>query len=509
MVPALKYLEAIRSWIFSLEGKFILAAAFSISVIATTSGYFIIHREEVLYKTDAMHQLHALADVSRLMLTNIMVYNEIGAIDNQDLKDYLIYFTINLTERDSRVVSAMVLDNDGTVIANSRLSEHESFHTDDFFNSAMQQLIPVTHETSIGKEEVIILTTPLNISTKKWGALRLVYSKNELNHLIYNLRKEILIIVCIVLVLSLIMIKIVARHLSKPVVALTRMMDGIHSYSDLELEVHFIKRRDELGKLQNSFSWLIKRLQESDREREKAVEKLVQNEKLVALGFLSSGVAHEINNPLGGIMICFQNLLKSVAKTPDNDTLVFAIEDGLRKIKGIVAQLLDFSRSSSTQTKPVQLNDLISRLLLLLRHDIQKRKIEVSLGLSEHLPMVVCDENKIFQVFMNLVINAMQSMEHGGILTISTCCEVGACRISFSDTGEGILPENMPFIFDPFFTTKATGVGTGLGLSVSRGIIEQHDGRFTVESTPGQGATFTIILPDVSTATTEHGVLTQ
>jgi signal transduction histidine kinase len=215
---------------------------------------------------------------------------------------------------------------------------------------------------------------------------------------------------------------------------------------------------------------------------------------MVAMGHLSSGVAHEINNPLGGITICFKSLLKFTKKTPETDELVFAVEDGLQKINNIVTQLLGLSRSSIVEKKPVDINKLIHRLLVLFRHEAEKQKIEICLELDESLPLVFADDNKIAQVFMNLTINAIQAMGDSGSLTISTRREGFFCNITFSDTGEGIHPENMPFIFDPFFTTKKTGKGTGLGLSVSRGIIEKHDGTLSAESEPGRGATFTIRL---------------
>jgi len=172
-----------------------------------------------------------------------------------------------------------------------------------------------------------------------------------------------------------------------------------------------------------------------------------------------------------------------------------AIEDGLKKIKGIVEQLLDFSRASKTEKEPVALNSLIRRLLVLFQYEAQRRQIVIELELDEEIPCCVADENKISQVFMNLITNALQAMESGGTLRISTALEGELCRIAFGDTGAGIAPEIIPHIFDPFFSTKKVGEGTGLGLSVSRGIIEQHQGELQVESEPGLGTTFTIRLP--------------
>jgi len=489
-------LRKLRGWLFSLEGKFILSAVLCIALISAVAGFIILDREEELYRVDSLHQRYSLSEISRLALTNVMIYNELGMMDRQDLVDYLDYFILNLMERDNRVLAAAVFDENGVVLADSTLSNFNKKYRDEALEQAFEILRPVMNDEVVFGQKALVITTPLNIYTKKWGALRVVFSNADLLTSINNLRREIILIAFSVLVISLILVKFVAWKLAKPVVMLTNVMDSVQTHGDMDVKQPiFVSRQDELGKLQNSFFWFLKRLKEADREREKTMEQAHQNEKLVAIGRLSAGVAHEINNPLGGITICFKSLVKFTKDTPETGKLVFAIEDGLQKIKHIVAQLLEFSRASDTEKKPVDINNLIHPLLLLVRHEAQNRKIDVRLELDETMLPVIADRNKISQVFMNLAINAIQAMGNGGILTVSTRRVEGFCRISFNDTGEGIRPEDMPFIFDPFFTTKKTGEGTGLGLSVSRGIVEQHDGTLSVESEPGHGATFTILLP--------------
>lgn len=429
------------------------------------------------------------------MLTNVMLNHELGMMDRQDLQDYLDFFIVNLKDRDSCVRSVMVVDKDGTVLAHSDMTEFGRRYDDGSIRDAFALLVPNVTEKTYKGERSLLITAPLNIDTKKWGALRIVLSLEEMYADIRKLQREIFLISVAVLILALGVLMIAARKLSKPIVHLTRMMDNIRSHGDLQIVPDPARRRDELGKLQNSFFWLLQRLSEADRERNKAIEQLAQNEKLVSIGYLASGVAHEINNPLGGITICFKHLANLTPPTPEAGTLTMAIEDGLKKIKVIVEQLLDFSRASRTEKKPVDLNSLICRLLVLFQYEAQKREIRIDLDLDQGIPSCVADENKIAQVFMNLITNAMQAMGNGGTLGISTALEEDGCRIAFSDTGEGIAPENLPYIFDPFFSTKKTGEGTGLGLSVSRGIIEQHQGSLQVDSEPGRGTTFTIRIP--------------
>ena len=488
-------MKRFHTWANSLEGKFILAAAACIIVVCISAGVFLVRREEHLHHSDALHKGYALSEMGRLLLTNVMVFQELGIMNRQDLVDYLDYFILNFRERNNDVLSVAVLDSRGTVLAHCDIAEHGRCCTDEFLKKAFAQLKTDISEVSYEGKNALLITAPLNIDSKNWGALRIVLSLEEMHAEIGTLKREIFIISICFLVLALAVLKIAARKLSKPIVQLTQTMDNIRNHGDLQVQPALVRRSDELGRLQNSFIWFLQRLAESDRERGKAIEQLAQNEKLASIGYLASGVAHEINNPLGGITICFKNLAGFTAQTPDSVKLTMAIEDGLKKIKGIVEQLLDFSRASKTEKEPVALNSLIRRLLVLFQYEAQRRQIVIELELDEEIPCCVADENKMSQVFMNLITNALQAMGNGGTLRISTALEGDCCRIAFSDTGEGIAPENIPYIFDPFFSTKKVGEGTGLGLSVSRGIIEQHQGALQVESEPGLGTTFTIRLP--------------
>lgn len=225
------------------------------------------------------------------------------------------------------------------------------------------------------------------------------------------------------------------------------------------------------------------------------MEVLSQTEKMVSIGRLASGVAHEINNPLSGIALCFKNLTELKMEHSKREQLIGAINDGLQKIKNIIEQLLDFSRMTVTEKKPADVNNLINRLLVLLNYSASKKNIKIVDDLSDDIPEILMDENKMTQVFLNIMLNALQAMDGGGVLTIKTIKGNGFCVVSISDTGKGIHQEIRPYIFDQFFTTKDVGEGTGLGLSVSKGIVDQHGGAIDVESEVGVGTTFRIKLP--------------
>jgi signal transduction histidine kinase len=234
------------------------------------------------------------------------------------------------------------------------------------------------------------------------------------------------------------------------------------------------------------------------RELEEHQEQLLQARKLAALGTLTSGVAHEINNPLANILTSAQILSEELEDggAAYKRKLLANIEEQTKRARDIVRNLLEFSRKRSFGLQKVKLADLIEATLMLVRGNAAKG-IRFSVSAPESLPEVEVDKQRIQQALLNVVMNAVDSMPGGGNLAIEAGLaeEEGMVQITVSDTGTGILPEHLSKVFDPFFTTKEAGRGTGLGLSVSYGIIRQHHGRITVTSKPGEGTTFKILLP--------------
>lgn len=220
-------------------------------------------------------------------------------------------------------------------------------------------------------------------------------------------------------------------------------------------------------------------------EKREIEEQMHLAEKMAAIGQLSAGIAHEINNPLGGIRLCFNNLISTPMDEETKRTHIEVINTGLERIQRIVRQLLDFSKKTSLSISPVSVERLIENVLKLIEYTASKKGIEIIMNHSYDIPHIMADRNKIEQVFLNIILNAIQAMNGNGRLTIETSVKNGYCVISFRDNGPGIPPDIMPYIFDPFFTTKPVGEGTGLGLSVSKSIVEQHGGRISVESREG------------------------
>jgi two-component system NtrC family sensor kinase len=224
---------------------------------------------------------------------------------------------------------------------------------------------------------------------------------------------------------------------------------------------------------------------------------LQRADKLASLGQISTGIAHEINNPLGVMLGYTQLLLRDHSPGTQIHDDLKTIEKHARNCKTIVEDLLAFARGAATTKYPVNVNQLLDEVVSLLAHQFELDKITLRKDLALGLPNILADGEKLKQVFMNLLMNARQSITGGGQVSITTTKEAGggSVRIAISDTGSGIPEEYIEKIFDPFFSTKPVGEGTGLGLSVSYGIIQNHNGRIEVNSIPGHGSTFTILLP--------------
>jgi PAS domain S-box-containing protein len=242
-------------------------------------------------------------------------------------------------------------------------------------------------------------------------------------------------------------------------------------------------------------------------KRKQTEADLIRSEKLASVGQLAASIAHEVNNPLAGILLYMKILLRKYTEkelqTPETETQLLKMERELEKTSRIIKNLLDFSRQSEPSIRPIKLNKVVESALFLVRNQINLENIKLAKKLDEQLPPVLADFDQIQQVLINIILNAIQAMPDGGTLEITTSAAKGiligesikdTVRIDIKDTGVGILGENMKNLFTPFFSTKKKGKGVGLGLSVVHGIIEQHKGKIEVESEPDIGTTFKIYL---------------
>jgi two-component system, NtrC family, sensor kinase len=297
----------------------------------------------------------------------------------------------------------------------------------------------------------------------------------------------------------------------RPVRELTK---GTHRVADGDLTYRLpIRSHDELGDLAASFNKMTvevasvqgeieERVRRKTAELERVYKTLLTNEKMASIGKLAATVAHEINNPLFGILTYARLVLRELLKhdLPEREEMseqLRTIERESKRCGDLVKNLLTFARQAPSHREPQDLNQTIGRAVVLVRHKLEMQSIELQLNLAPGLPPVACDGNQMQQVFLVLMVNASEAMAKGGVLTVTTVFDsaAGHVAVRVKDTGGGIPPDVLPQIFDPFFTTKADPQRTGLGLAVARSIVEQHGGEISVQSTPGDGAEFIIALP--------------
>ncbi len=274
---------------------------------------------------------------------------------------------------------------------------------------------------------------------------------------------------------------------------LHRLSAAMNAFPDtLPDQLYLPTGHDEIGQLSIHFTELCERLLRYQAELEKTRQQTLFNEKMASMGILSAGIAHEVNNPLGGMLNC----VKSMRENPDDKEMqqryLPLLDKGLKRIEHTMGQLLNFGRQEALQLQKVNVSVLLGECLELLSYKLKNISINETEIIDAEYSL---DADALKQIFINLGLNAIQAMPDGGILHISSLEKDQNLHFIFKDTGTGIAKDVMNHIFDPFFTTKEVGVGTGLGLSVTYSLVEKMGGTIQVSSEPGLGTTFQVIIP--------------
>jgi two-component system NtrC family sensor kinase len=330
-------------------------------------------------------------------------------------------------------------------------------------------------------------------------------------------RQVLIYTVLAVLGVAVLLSAFVRHMLGGPLRALTVGTHRLGS-GDLGYQIH-LQSSGELQDLANSFNtmsrqieeahseinaWnrtLEERVEQKTRELSGAQEEMLRVERMASIGKLAAVVAHEINNPLAGILTYAKLLKKRLSREPqpnaENISMLDLMESESRRCGEIVKNLMTFGRPTSMNREPCDLNAVIDRCVRLVQHQLELKSIELHLNLNKDLPSVRCDQGQIEQVILALVINAIDALPTGGNLSLTTRMGPNgeAFQIEVRDDGVGMPRDVLAKMFEPFFTTKEHGRGLGLGLAISRNIVDRHGGRIEVASEPGHGTTFTITLP--------------
>lgn len=529
--------------LLGLKGQFILLVSAVIIGSALSVGFYLTGKIESVYRDD-------LTARGKQLVENLAYNAEFATLINS--KDELEKLVEGIS-RDSLVKYVRIYGNNSRTLysfgddALARFAQNAKFVPMDQNDSlttsiwrssgesgnALHFSAPIVMwESERDREQLGSLSTGSSASDRgHWTRLGKAVVGFDLEPIDRNIAQARTTAIMIMLLVTLLAIAVTfwfMRLITRPIESLAEIANKISSGQlDAKLD---LKRTDEIGRLAMSFDRMVESLRQSKlevekyqatleekiiertRELEEAQNQLLQSEKMSAVGQLAAGVAHELNNPLAGILGYSQFALEKLQKRraesfSAKDVKAFTrylndIELQARRCKAIVQNLLKFSRSSETlNVRSFNINDTLRETVDLLCHQLEMQQIKISASYDDSAPEILGNAGRIQQVFTNLIINAMHATEPGGEIKVSTRHSAtlgefdGAVEVVIKDNGSGIPPEILGRIFEPFFTTKEVGKGTGLGLSVSYGIICDHGGEIRVESEVGIGTRFELILP--------------
>jgi signal transduction histidine kinase len=466
------------------------AGAVAIFLVAIVLHYFLVESEKRHMLEQEERTAKTLATAMKLPFTQILLYEESEIVSEAGLLD--LYVSRMVGSKDLHIDYAMVFDPEGRVLSHSDLTLFNRKLDDPLSRKALSaEGIVLSRIGDPFDGGVIDVATPLNVSSKRFGTLRFGYSLDGLVDRLRQLKRKALALTVSAAAAMILLVTLAAGVMVRPI---RRLVDALDSVRLGKLEpVSFPERHDELGDLQNSYRMMIDRLAKEKTGRERTQDLLARTEKMATVGTLAAGIAHEINSPLTGAMHSVHALGTGTLPAEKRDRYLQVVTDGLERIRRAVSQLLDYSTVHVTNITDCDLSLLVAKTLALLEYQITSNRVEVEKFLPP-LP-IRADAHKMEQVLVNLVLNAIAAMPAGGRLAFHHVMDGPFLTLIVSDTGEGIPEENLEKIFDPFFTTKRNGEGTGLGLAVCRKIIEQHGGKISASSRPGEGTEFSVSLP--------------
>jgi two-component system NtrC family sensor kinase len=433
------------------------------------------------------------------VLSAHLLNNDFALVDR--IKEVAGVDTVTFFFGDLRV-STNVMTESGERAVGTRVSE-------DVYHQVLEQGRDYVGRAYVVNEWFITRYEPLrDHSGQVVGSLYVGALESAFRALVQDVTSRVLLIALVSLVLAGIVAVPVARVITRPVAELVEANRRV-AEGDMAARVEPYGR-GELALLGRTFNSTVEALQEAQQKLMHALnnmaetlketqQELLHKENLAAMGQLAAGVAHELNNPLGTVLLYSNILHKEVPEgDPHREDLEMVISE-TNRCKVIVRNLLDFARQNEVLARPTKLNELLRQVISEQQRHPKFERISLVSKLDPQVPTILADPLQLQQVFTNLMDNAVEAMSSkgGGILTITTqIAPLGqGVRISFQDTGTGISEENRARLFTPFFTTKPVGQGTGLGLAIVYGIVKMHGGQIQVQSEEGEGTTFTITLP--------------
>ncbi len=392
---------------------------------------------------------------------------------------------------------AYIFDNNGRIVGDYHEDQNQLFLT---FTDELGKRILKSNEilVNIGdKKDILDISKPVNLGHQRLGGIRLGFDLNPILEEIRTVTFKAVGIATAIFLLGLGFIFIITARMTKPLEKLTVAAKRIEE-GDLQYRVA-IDRDDEIGSLAKAFDQMAERLMQREKELKESQNTLRRADRLSSLGLLTAGLAHEIRNPLVAIRTFTQLLPERYEDAEFREGFQGLALKEVDRICGLINDLLSFARPSRPNVAEENMNDIVDGIARILETEAKEKSVEITRDFTPTLPKIWVDKEQLKQVFMNLILNAIQAMKEGGSIFISTRITSRNehsdqfVQVEIRDTGIGISPESLEHIFDPFFTNKDEG--SGLGLSISHQIVQEHGGHVTVESKVGVGTTFFINLP--------------
>jgi len=468
---------------FGLKTKFMLVSTLIMALSSLTWGSWFWFNE-------SDHILERLEAEGRLLVTSIqapiidaILYEKIGVVEeNAGLLDNFIEQIME--NREMQVVYAFITDSNGKVLAHSDYQEFGKMYHEPLTVAALAA------EGFIGRKglqrsgvPVFDIAMPLRVAGKSWGALRVGISMAALEKAQARLKREILIFSGLFFLIGNAIFYVVGLTMSRPLKKLSTAMSEVN-YQSLDAAPLALHRSDEIGQLQESFQAMLIRLKKTEQERQRALDRMLHNEKMATIGKIVAGVAHEINNPLMVMSTSLFHLEKKVP--PELSRFLDTHKEGIVRIESIVRQLSDFSRVGSLDLQPVASDLFFKETAAFAGIALKKYPVKFQNHDSAPTTPLSIDKGKMHQVVLNLLLNAADASPEGAVVQLLAYLHDDNYFLAVRDQGGGIPEPDREKIFEIFYTTKPGGEGSGIGLAISKSIVEMHRGEITCDSRPGE-----------------------
>jgi signal transduction histidine kinase len=469
-----------------LRARFFL---YSNTVIAVTMAlvtfFWTLHERRSQHEAISSRG-RSITEATAVAMTDALLHDEPG-----HGKDLMARYTSEILDRNQDFVRYLVLVGPDGAVASASASHVPGERFERVPRGGPPSSTPVAEvlDTQDG-ERLLEVRTALTGEGRFLGSLAMGFSLEPIERQVAVVARRAALVAVILMLFNSALTALYVETLIRPILTLNETMKRAGRG---DLSVRSTERRgDEVGELSDAFNRMMDEL-ESAREREKVQRaQLAHTEKMVAVGTLAAGVAHEVNNPLSGVQACLDNLRAHPDDVDMRERYFELIRDGLKRIERTVANLLNFSRQREIRPEPTSINHNLRHVAELVGYQLRRANVEVRYDLDRDKALVMADHFQMEQLFLNLVLNALEAMPEGGTLTLRTRVHDGQVIAEVSDTGSGIPEDIRDRIFDPFFTTREVGEGTGLGLAVSDSIVAAHGGVLEMDSKVGEGTTFRV-----------------